>query len=500
MLTPTYTGTPSYAVQASSAISSVTHFVLNDNRLVVDIHNALSALEGDFDLPPTLPIAKIGHSQFSRSPHITRLVFHLTEAVDFSLSLSADRRLLTISFSQNEVTELLVGSDGGADTVTIRAVQMPAVQYEVDNANRRLRIHITNAVMPAPFERLEGGAFVSRVVTGNNEDGTAFADIYFHNGSDMPGVTFLNTSGNQAVLMLYGRVEGVTYLPAKRALRLCRSDGLEIDISQIRHFDEYLRGLYTMVLPAGVEPGTMGLVHVGDGNIKSFLLARDVNGNVQIIFETEKVLAFVIEETPEAYYILARDPREVYSMVIVIDPGHGSNDPGVMRNGIRESEYVLAFSFILAERINRHPHIRAYLTRHGDTNPGIFWRAEFANSFADIMISVHLNGFTNTAVHGIETHYTISPGEVGNAFNSLHLANIVQNQKIAQTNTHSRGLFHSPQFPVIREAKNIPAVLSELGFISNTAEAAKLATPEYKEKLVQALYNAVLETQAIIGR
>jgi len=197
---------------------------------------------------------------------------------------------------------------------------------------------------------------------------------------------------------------------------------------------------------------------------------------------------------------VARLPREVYSMVVVLDPGHGGNDPGVLRNGIRESELVLTITDKLVSLLSQHDYIAVYRTRHGNTNPSMLWRAQFADSVGDIFVSIHGNGFTNTAVHGIETHYTVSEGEVGLSFNSRNLAQIVQRNLIATTSAHNRGLFHSPQFPVIREATTIPAVISEIGFITNANEAARLATSGYQWSIAIGLYNAIMEAHGIIGR
>jgi N-acetylmuramoyl-L-alanine amidase len=93
----------------------------------------------------------------------------------------------------------------------------------------------------------------------------------------------------------------------------------------------------------------------------------------------------------------------------------------------------------------------------------------------------------------------VSAAEAGLAFNSRHFAEIVQRNSIKQTGAHSRDLFNTPAFVVIREA-GIPAALVEIGFISNAAEAAKLATAAYQWQIATGLYHAILETHQIIGR
>ncbi|MCL2188626.1 MAG: N-acetylmuramoyl-L-alanine amidase family protein [Defluviitaleaceae bacterium] len=500
MLTPRETGAATYVVQASSPISAVSHFVLTDNRLVVDVHSARSALEGTVFVCPSLPILDIRTSQFSRNPDITRLVFHLNGPVEFNLSLSADRRQLTIGFAKNRINDVSLTTDAGADMLVIRGDALPSVRYEIDLIGRRLLVQIDNASLHVTGNQIYGGAFVSFIQTGDNADGTAYVIAMFRDDVDLPaGVGLLNQGNNAIGLMIHGGIEGVTYEQWLRAVRICRANGFFMNVAQIQRFNEYLRNRYTMVLPPQAAALGQGLIPVGDDFIDSFMLARDINGDTQLIFNTARVLVFEIHETAEAYYIMARLPREVYSMVVVIDPGHGGNDPGVIRNGVVEKDVVLTVSHKVATLLRTHPYIGVYMTRHEDTNPGLFWRAGFAEATADIMVSVHINGFTNTAIHGIETHYTISAAEVGLTFNSRHLAQLVQDHKIAQTGAHSRGLFDNPGFVVVRES-NIPAVLSEMGFATNPAEAARILTSTYQWQIATALYHAILDAHRVIGR
>jgi N-acetylmuramoyl-L-alanine amidase len=426
------------------------------------------------------------------------MVFHLEGAVEYSISLSSDRQLLTVSFANNMISTIALSTDSGADSLVIAGGTTPSVRYLLQPNHRRVRIYIDNAETTQEGIFIGETEFVERMEVINRDDGSVLILLYIYTPV-MPGVGIISTREGAVTLMLYGRVESVSYIPGLRAVRICRGNGLTMNINQIVRFNEYLRGRYTMVLPAGADVPGLGIVPVDDDYLYSFMLARDVNGNVQLIFNTKGVLVFTIEETPDAYYIFARLPREVYSMVVVLDPGHGGNDPGVVRNGVRESSLVLTVSNKVAYLLSRHSYIGVYMTRHTDTNPSIFWRAEFADSFADILVSIHVNGFTNTAVHGIETLYVVSGGETGD-FTSRNLAQIIQRNKIAQTGAHNRGLFNRPGLVVIRQAYTIPAVLSEMGFATNAQEAARMLTPAFQWQVARGLYYGILEAHGIIGR
>jgi N-acetylmuramoyl-L-alanine amidase len=74
---------------------------------------------------------------------------------------------------------------------------------------------------------------------------------------------------------------------------------------------------------------------------------------------------------------------------------------------------------------------------------------------------------------------------------SLSLANVVQNRLVAATGARDRGVRQN-LFYVIRNSR-IPAILVELGFVSNAEEGRRLVDPRYQEKLAQALADAIME-------
>ncbi|MCL2363243.1 MAG: N-acetylmuramoyl-L-alanine amidase [Defluviitaleaceae bacterium] len=497
--TPADTNSLSYIVEARSAITSVTYFVL-DNRLIVDIHRSISTLVGPFYVPNGLFVSELRYSQFSRDPNVTRLVFHVTDALDFSLSLSNDRRFLTIEFHQKFITNLALHTNMGVDALIIGGNQSPTLSYTMDAANRRLIVDSDSALLLYSGVTINDATFVSRVTTGTRANGLAFMHVYFACGISLPRVGSFTNRDNSTMLMFYHAINGITYVPERRALRICRANGFTMNTAQVQHRDEYLLNRYTLTLPSLSVPLAQGIAPAGDGFVNSFIITRDAQGVTHIVFDTARVVRFVVEETPTAYYIIARLPREMYSMVVVIDPGHGGNDPGVTRNGVHEANLVLTVAQKLTSLLNQHDNIAVYQTRHGNTNSSMLWRAQFAECVGDIFISIHANGFSNPAVHGIETHYTISDGEAGLAFNSRNLAQIVQRNMIVTTSAHNRGLFRSPQFPVIREANTTPAVIAEIGFFTNTAEFTRLTTANYQWQIARGLYNAILEAHGIIGR
>ncbi|MCL1988200.1 MAG: N-acetylmuramoyl-L-alanine amidase [Firmicutes bacterium] len=178
--------------------------------------------------------------------------------------------------------------------------------------------------------------------------------------------------------------------------------------------------------------------------------------------------------------------------VVIIDAGHGGTAPGAVQSGTRESDLNLAVAQKLFALIENNPNITAYLTRDSDTNIGLRERSAFGNTYGTIFISIHHNATNNRNVNGIETFFTTTDFDENRQFTSRQFADIMQRNLINQLNSHNRGV-RNRRFGVLRRSQ-IPAVLVELGFMTNQTELSRIRTQEFQQQAAQALYNGILET------
>jgi len=238
----------------------------------------------------------------------------------------------------------------------------------------------------------------------------------------------------------------------------------------------------------------IGTLSVFDGYINTVIMARDINNNVQMIIETARVLTFTVHETPTEYIIRPHLPRDIFPYIVVIDPGHGGAQPGTGHHGIVEKDLVLRIAQKLMQLLDNHSYIQVYATRLGDDTVSNPRRASFANAVgADLFLSIHANAARNNAIpNGIETWYTPSYYYTQNQMTNRQFSAIIQRHKLEQTGAANRGLRSSQGLIVTRDT-NMPAALSEVGFLTNPAEAARLRTTEYQWQLARALYYGILE-------
>ncbi len=230
---------------------------------------------------------------------------------------------------------------------------------------------------------------------------------------------------------------------------------------------------------------------------------------------------------PEAPIPLAPAPAP---RAVVIDAGHGGDETGAIGPGnVVEKDITLDIASRLSAILARDPAVRPVLTRTTDTIVSLDERAAIANhEKAAVFVSIHANSSRAPGAHGSETYYlslgatdpvsaavardenTAAPtaGPAGEASapadldfilwdmaQSAHLkessalAESTQNELNTLLHTENRGIKQAP-FRVLVGA-TMPAILVETAFISNPEEAKKLATPDFRQSIAEAIARAI---------
>jgi N-acetylmuramoyl-L-alanine amidase len=169
--------------------------------------------------------------------------------------------------------------------------------------------------------------------------------------------------------------------------------------------------------------------------------------------------------------------------LVVIDAGHGGHDRGGMPGQkVPEKGYTLDVAKRL-DSVLREAGYRTVLTRRSDVFVGLGDRCRIANGQRNaIFVSVHFNGASNYDAYGIETYYY-------NGSRSAKLAAAVHRSLLSATGTMDRRV-RSRGFFVIRRT-SCPAVLCELGFLTNKAEARKIDSAAYRQRLAEGIARGI---------
>jgi N-acetylmuramoyl-L-alanine amidase len=214
---------------------------------------------------------------------------------------------------------------------------------------------------------------------------------------------------------------------------------------------------------------------------------------------------------------------------IVIDPGHGGHDPGAMAGGISEAELVLDVALRVEKLLTAVPGVEVVLTRRTDDFVPLQERTTIANrESADLFLSIHGNANPSALVRGVETYFlnfantetaaavaareNASSGQtmatlpdvvktiaLNNKLDeSRDFATYVQRsmvEKLRSTDKTTRdlGVKQAPFVVLIGAA--MPSVLAEVSFLTNPQEARLLKGSAYRQRIAEALFDAVRKYQ-----
>jgi N-acetylmuramoyl-L-alanine amidase len=214
---------------------------------------------------------------------------------------------------------------------------------------------------------------------------------------------------------------------------------------------------------------------------------------------------------------------------IVIDPGHGGHDPGAKGSGITEAELVLDVALRLEKLLSKVAGVEVVLTRRTDEYVPLQERTSIANrEGADLFLSIHANASANRQARGVETYFlnfatSLSTASVaarenaasGQAMGALpdvvkaialntkldesrDFATFVQRAMIEKLrggnkNVRDLGVKQAPFVVLIGAA--MPSVLAEVSFVTNAQDAKLLNGSAYRQRIADALFDAVRKYQ-----
>ena len=284
---------------------------------------------------------------------------------------------------------------------------------------------------------------------------------------------------------------------------------------------------------------------IGDGFIEEARLERaGADAILKVVFEGSagEVKTSALADPPRLVLDFLRPPETVPSherrdavtplRLIVLDAGHGGHDPGAVGPaGLQEKDLVLDVTRRVARLVEDRLSVKALLSRDGDHFVPLRDRTSFANKErADLFVSIHANAHRATASTGVETYFLSSeatdtaarqvaalensvvqlektPGRGGRVdavkailwdlaqsefqLESSRLAEVVQDSMTQALRIPNRGVKQAG-FYVLGGAA-MPAVLIEIGFVTNPKEERRLKDSQYRDEIARAILAGLAE-------
>ncbi|EKD73187.1 MAG: hypothetical protein ACD_45C00417G0010 [uncultured bacterium] len=316
-------------------------------------------------------------------------------------------------------------------------------------------------------------------------------------------------------------------LDTQRIFSLSRPKRLVIDFPRTRFTTSIKTISLTNTLIKNIRYG-----YPKSGTLRVVL---DINANSQFkilspSYNTKLIIAIYSSATQTTLIKPSAPPLR--PIVVVIDPGHGGKDPGALGFlGTKEKNVTLAIAKQLVDLLNQQPRVRALLTRRGDYFVPLRDRLKLARKAnANLFIAVHADSYFNTEAGGASVYALSQHGATSEAArwlarrdnyselggvdlseltdqsyllrsvlidlaqtatitDSLRLGTIMLSKLRTVTTLHYSRVEQAP-FMVLK-SPDIPSILVETGFLSNTKEERHLRDKNYQTKIAQAIYDGI---------
>lgn len=306
---------------------------------------------------------------------------------------------------------------------------------------------------------------------------------------------------------LYFDIDGCNFRPGRQRYPL---QNPFLEVLTVQQNDNRSVRVFFRV-PSGVEA-------------KTFVLPSNAKkGDRIVIFLREPQATLMQKRNAELFEVQRLKAGNV--KIVVIDPGHGGEDPGTRHNGIIEKNYVMTMGKLVKAYFDRDPRFKAILTRDGDYIIPLERRREIAEHLgADAFISLHVNYNSRKIIRGIEVYYESPKGAVGEAerivaetenqvdfagsvsnnLNGVSKKEIIEKQALIMNKSRqlaekteaqlgasivempSRGVKRAG-FKVLHSMA-MPSILVEFGYTSNYQDSEILKNYTSRTKMAQAVY------------
>jgi N-acetylmuramoyl-L-alanine amidase len=186
---------------------------------------------------------------------------------------------------------------------------------------------------------------------------------------------------------------------------------------------------------------------------------------------------------------------------LVIDPGHGGDDPGAVNGALRESDIALRIAHVLKAVMDTHPEFNVALTRDSDKTISLKGRTDLANQLDAYLVSIHCNATEDPQANGAEVWCYAETDKDGKESVGHQAAKAIQAELVSlglrdrcvkAIYDRKEGKYIARKLWVLDKTKR-PSVLVECAFISNPEEVKRIGDVhgDFKERLAVAIFKGI---------
>ena len=521
-------------VEADGSINQYSKMELSSpDRLVIDFANSkINAQQCNIDVSDST-LQKIRASQYQVLPNKSRIVLDLVKKTNYAITMSEDKKLLTIGIetnSSNNTSEEIdntsnVDSVGESDDFTAlneNIGQPNAVKLINEDDKIGIQIAINNA-KDCKVSRFTGenAIAVDNINTDFKSDkfeipltDSLIKSLRIQKLSDGTGRLIISTV-DQFQYQVYQEPGSLTVLISKpdyKNISYKNYNGkasiiISADVKDIMSStDNHENNSTVFSIPLGSADLGEGNMQINDDLIKSLEITSDSSKGSSVIanYNYSGDITYEVTKDDSNNTVINISKKDIITVpagkfLVVVDAGHGGKDPGAKyNNDVLEKELNLD----IAKKLNlllRDAGIETIMTRDKDVFVELRERANIANrANADLFVSIHNNWINIPSYGGTMTLYYPST-DSNSGISSKRFADITQEEMLKTLGSVDRKTIPRPGL-VVLNSTDMPAVLAEVGFISNEAERKKLDTSDYRTKAATGLYNAIIKALGEINK
>lgn len=455
----------------------------------------------------------------------------IPEDYQFDLNVTADKQTLYVTVYKNTVTSAAIGVNENGDYLTLSG--LTPFQAEITDNSGQINITLPKSVngLGELNSEITGTRYIRHILTSTSADSThiiitanqGYEYYIIENGNEYT-ISFRSQgtagnepdtgnddtdtgngepgAGNDDTDTGNGEPDTGSQEPEKP---ITDKSGYEIIIprpqnlhkSMITDEDFYHKGYFVIRLKGDYTDYYQNKnIYHSSSTIKEVNVSLNTNGETEIKIVTTKLQGYKIATDSEAICVHIGDPRDIYKNIVVLDPGHGGSANGAQYFGSKEKDINLKILYTIGKKYfnSDTSKLKVYYTRVNDVDIPLSDRAAFVKKVgADLFVSLHMNAAEGAPnARGSEVFYSVknnSPNSAG--LRSQNLADLLNTKIYTTLGTKDRGV--KTENHTVTYKCTVPAVLIELGFLSNKEDYALLTNDAFQDKTAKTIYDTLLE-------
>ena len=431
----------------------------------------------------------------------------MAENYNYELSLSDDKRIVFVTFYYNSITGITIGTNDLGDYMTITSVDPLSVILNEQGGILSLDFKYTvNEIGDLNIPMVEAKRLNMFYMMGFTEKTQMIL------GMDTGTSYKVSQEGNRYTLLFFDpqlqvpveetpseslpKPEEPKEITDKSKYEIIIPKAPGITAAMISDYDDYFNNRFSIKLPGDYTAYLdQHQISTKSSVIKNVSVFLNKDNETEIRITTSKLQGYEYVTDQNNIYVNIGNPRDIYPHIVVLDPGHGGPANGAVYFNTKEKDFNLKILYeVGAKYFNSDPSkLKVYYTRVTDVDMTLADRAAYASKMgADLFVSLHMNASTAAAAYGTEVYYSTNNNAPNSAgLTSKKMAEIFVNNLTEGLGTSNRGA-KAEKYTVVHK-NTVPAVLIELGFLSNKNDHAKLSDPVFQENAARIIYETLLQ-------